>query len=233
MKEATLGQKALVEAVGTFMLTFIGAGSIIATQYLSTSSQSYPGLIVVALAHGLALAIGVSVAMNISGGHINPAVTIGMFVTRNITAKNAVVYIIAQLMGAIVGGYLLFGAFPASSGSAVHWGTPTLSNATGIGNGILFEAIMTFILVFAVFGTAVDPRAPKIGGFGIGLAVAMDIMAGGPFTGAAMNPARAIGPAIASLNFLNWYVYWIGPIAGATIAAVIYEYGILRPQRKP
>ncbi len=231
MHEARLGQKALVEAIGTFLLTFIGAGSIIATQYLSTPSQSYPGLIVVALAHGIVLAIAVSAAMNISGGHINPAVTIGLLVTRKISPRNAIVYIISQLVGAVIAGYMLFGVFPSAAGNAVQWGTPTLSSSTSMLQGILFEAIMTFILLFAVFGTAVDPRAPKIGGFGIGLAVAVDIMAGGPFTGAAMNPARAIGPAIASLDFLNWYVYWIGPIIGAIVAALIYEYGILRPSR--
>ena len=238
MKEASLGQKALVEAVGTFLLTFIGAGSIIATQYLSTPAQAYPGLLIVALAHGIVLAIAVSVAMNISGGHINPAVTIGMLVTKKISPRNAVAYIIAQVVGAVIAGYLLFGAFPSAAGNRVFWGTPTLSPATGqypatsVGQGILFEAIMTFILVFAIFGTAVDPRAPKIGGFGIGLAVAVDIMAGGPFTGAAMNPARAIGPAIASLDFANWYVYWIGPILGSIIAALIYEFGILRSNKK-
>jgi len=232
MKEASLAQKALVEAVGVFILTFIGAGSIIATQYLSTPSQSYPGLIVVALAHGLALAIAVSAAMNISGGHINPAVTIGMLVTRRISPLNAIVYIVSQVIGATVAGYLLFGVFPSASGNTVHWGTPTLSSGTSVAGGILFEGVMTFILLFAVFGTAVDSRAPKIGGFGIGLAVAIDIMAGGPFTGAAMNPARAIGPAIASLDFANWYVYWIGPIVGGIIAALIYHYGILGSRKE-
>jgi MIP family channel proteins len=221
MSEARLGQKATVEAIGTFILTFIGAGSIIAT-----GGQT---LIVIALAHGIALAIAVSAAMNISGGHINPAVTIGMLVTRRISVKHAVVYIVAQLIGAIIAGYLLFGVFPKSLGVAVKWGAPGLSQIN-VGQGILFEAIMTFIQVFAVFGTAVDSRAPKIGGFGIGLAIAIDIMAGGPFTGAAMNPARAMGPMIASLNFTNWYVYWIGPVAGAIVAALIYSYVILKDQ---
>lgn len=220
MSETTLGRKAAVEAVGTFILTFIGAGSIIATQGNT--------LIVIALAHGIALSIAVSAAMNISGGHINPAVTIGMLVTGRISGQHAIVYIISQLIGAIVAGYLLMSVFPNALGTVVHWGAPGLSTQTSVGQGILFEAIMTFILVFAVFGTAVDPRAPKIGGFGIGLAIAIDIMAGGPFTGAAMNPARAIGPMIASLYFANWYVYWIGPILGAIVAALLYHYVILK-----
>lgn len=229
--EASLSQKLLVEAVGTFLLTFVGAGSIIATQFIiGGGNTSYVGLLVIALAHGIILAIAVSAAMNISGGHINPAVTIGILVARKISVRNAISYIIAQIIGAVIGGYLLFSVYPSTAGNLVHWGTPGLSSSTSIPQGILFEAIMTFILVFAVFGTAVDPRSPKIGGFGIGLAIAVDIMAGGPFTGAAMNPARAIGPAIASLYFNNWYVYWIGPILGGIIAALIYNYGILRGQ---
>jgi len=220
MSETTLGRKAAIEAIGTFILTFIGAGSIIATQGNT--------LIVIALAHGIALAIAVSAAMNISGGHINPAVTIGMLVTGRITVEHAAVYIVSQLIGAIIAGYLLMAVFPTVLGTAVHWGAPGLSPQTSVAQGILFEAIMTFILVFAVFGTAVDPRAPKIGGFGIGLAIAIDIMAGGPFTGAAMNPARAMGPMIASLYFANWYVYWIGPILGAIVAALLYHYIILK-----
>jgi aquaporin TIP len=218
---ASLGQKATVEAIGTFILTFVGAGSIIAT----AGGQ----LIVIALAHGIALAIAVSAAMNISGGHINPAVTLGMLATKRISVQHAVVYIIAQLIGAIIGGLFLMGVFPGAMGKAVNWGAPSVARIS-IPQGILFEALMTFILVFAVFGTAVDPRAPKIGGFGIGLAIAIDIMAGGPFTGAAMNPARALGPMIASLNFTDWYVYLIGPIAGGVIAALLYHYIILKDQ---
>jgi len=222
LSAAGLGQKVTVEAIGTFILTFIGAGSIIATQGNT--------LIVIALAHGIALAIAVSAAMNISGGHINPAVTIGMLVTRRISVAHAAVYIVAQVAGAIIAGYLLFAVFPDNLGKAVGWGAPALGPQTSIAQGILFEAIMTFVLLYAVFGTAVDPRAPKIGGFGIGLAIAIDIMAGGPFTGAAMNPARAIGPMVASLNFTNWYVYWIGPIAGAIVAALLYHYIVLKNQ---
>src|SRR5579872_4606647 len=221
MAEANLGQKSLVEALGAFILTFIGAGSIIATAGNT--------LIVIALAHGLALAIAVSAAMNISGGHINPAVTLGMLATRRISVQHAAIYIISQLVGAIVAGYLLMGLLPANLGKAVNWGAPGV-NQISIPQAILFEAVMTFILVFAVFGTAVDSRAPKIGGFGIGLAIAIDIMVGGPFTGAAMNPARAIGPMVAALNFTNWYVYWIGPIVGGVIAALLYHYVILKNQ---
>ncbi len=168
--------------------------------------------------------------MNISGGHINPAVTLGMLATKRISVQHAAAYIVFQLIGAIFAGYLLMGLFPKAMGTAVNWGAPGLGPQTSVAQGILFEAVLTFILVFAVFGTAVDSRAPKIGGFGVGLAIAIDIMAGGPYTGAAMNPARAIGPMVASLNFTNWYIYWIGPILGAVIAALLYHYVVLKNQ---
>ncbi len=219
-----LGQKVLVEAVGTFFLTFIGAGSIIALQYQFVQGGSFPGLVTIALAHGITLAIVVSATMSISGGHINPAVTIGLLVARKISVVNAAAYIIFQVIGATLGGYMLIAIFPSSAGNAVNWGTPSVAGALNLGQAILLEAIMTFLLVFVVFGTAVDSRAPKIGGLAIGLAIAADIMVGGPFTGAAMNPARAIGPAIASGFFNNWYVYWIGPILGGIVASLIYRY---------
>ena len=182
----------------------------------------------VALPNGLALALAVSFTMNISGGHINPAVTIAMLANKAIKPRDALVYILFQLSGAIFAGALLLAVYPSVAGIAVHYGAPSLSSSTTILQGILFEAIMTFILVFTVMGTAVDKRAPKIAGFGIGLAVVIDVLAGGPFTGAAMNPARAMGPMIAAGFFSNWYVYWIGPVAGAVIAGLLYKYLILK-----
>ncbi len=224
-KNPTLGQRGLVEAVGTFFLTFIGAGAVIAASAAGLGGST---LLVVALANGLALALAVSFAMNISGGHINPAVTIAMLVNKAIKPRDALVYIIFQLSGAIIAGALLLAVYPSAVGIAVHYGAPSLSSSTTVLQGILFEAIMTFILVFTVMGTAVDKRAPKIAGFGIGLAVVIDVLAGGPFTGAAMNPARAMGPMIAAGFFSNWYVYWIGPVAGAVIAGLLYKYLILK-----
>ncbi len=224
-KGATIIQKAIAEAVGAFLFVFVGAGAVIATQFISST---YPALLIIALANGIGLALAVSIAMNISGGHINPAVTLGMLFTRRISAYNAAIYIVAQLIGAIIAGLFLVGLYPTSAGLAVHYGAPSLGAGVGVIQGIIFEAVMTFILVIAVFGTAVDSRAPKIAGFGIGLAVTVDVLAGGPFTGAAMNPARAMGPAIASLYLTNWYVYWIGPIIGAVVAALLYKYLILK-----
>ncbi|MDE1845738.1 MAG: aquaporin [Candidatus Micrarchaeota archaeon] len=224
-KIAGIGQRALVEAVGVFFLTFIGAGAVIASQFAGVGSS---GLLVVALANGLALALAVSFAMNISGGHINPAITVAAFVNRAISARDGLVYICAQLIGAMVAGFLLLLVYPSVAGTMVNYGTPALGASVSAMQGILFEAIMTFILAFTVMGTVVDQRAPKIAGFGVGLAVVIDVLAGGPFTGAAMNPARWFGPALASGFFVNWYVYIVGPLLGAIVAAVIYKYCVMK-----
>lgn len=221
MKEAALGQKALAELIGTFILTFVGAGAII-----STASSSGP-LLLIALAHGLALAVAISITMNISGGHINPAVTLGLLATKRISAGNAFVYVAAQLIGAIFAGWILVSFYPASLGSAAHWGSLSLMSGVSAVQGIVIEAIITFILVVSVFGTAVDERSPRIGGFGVGLTLAFLIMAAGPLTGAAANPARALGPEIASGYFAYWYVYIIGPVIGGIVGALVYETFIM------
>jgi MIP family channel proteins len=222
-KTAKLSQRALVEFIGTLIFVFVGAGSVVAVHFLS---PTYPGLLIIALANGIGLALAITFAMNISGGHMNPAVTIGMLVTKNIKALDALAYIIAQVLGATIGALLLVALLPAAAGAAVSYGAPSLSSSITLWQGIGLEALLTMFLVFMVFGTAVDKRAPKIGGFGVGLIVALDAIVAGPLTGAAMNPARAIGPMIASMSFANWYVYWIGPIIGAVVAALIYTYCI-------
>jgi len=116
--------------------------------------------------------------------------------------------------------------FPESSWEPVALGTPAVGEGITVGAAIAIEAILTMVLLVAVFGTAVDPRAPKIGGLAIGLAVAADIFMGGPLTGAAMNPARWFGPAVASGTYDDWYVWWIGPLVGAAIAALIYRFAL-------
>lgn len=220
-KTAKLWQRALVEALGVFFFVFIGAGSVVAAQYAGLGNSA---LLVIALANGIGLALAISFAMNISGGHINPAVTFAAFLNNLITLKDAVVYVLAQLIGAIVAGLFLISLYPVLVGLPVHYGAPALGPGVTVFQGILFEALMTFFLVLMVMGTVVDKRAPKIAGFGVGLTVVLDVLAGGAFTGAAMNPARAIGPALASGFLANWYVYWIGPLLGAAVAALVYRY---------
>ncbi len=223
--KTSLSQRALVEALGTFLLVFLGAGAIISSSHFSSGSAQ---LLLVALAHGLALAIAVSIAMGISGGHINPAVTVAMYATKRINTGDAAVYIIAQLAGAVVGAALLLYALPASYIAGTGLGATTLSSSVSIVQGIVIEAIITFILVMSVFGTIVDKRAPKMAGFGVGLTLAALILVAGPLTGAAANPARAFGPELVTLNFTDWYVYWIGPIIGGIIAGLVYQYMVIR-----
>ncbi|HEU4673882.1 MAG TPA: aquaporin [Candidatus Limnocylindrales bacterium] len=214
----------VAEAVGTFLFVLVGAGSIAVGAL--TGGNPPGGLVGVAFAHGLALAIVVSSLGAISGGHVNPAVTFGVWVAGRMSGVRAIAYVVAQLVGAVAAGFALRVVIdPATDPS--HLGTPALAPGVGIGAGTFLEALTTMLLLMAVFGTAVDPRAPKIGGLAIGLSVAADILFAGPLTGAAMNPARWFGSAIASGTLDNWYVWWIGPLIGAGIIAVIYRFVFL------
>jgi MIP family channel proteins len=213
------------ETVGTFLFFFVGAGAVVLGDY-PTKGAGGGGLVGVALAHGLVLGVLVSALGAVSGGHFNPAVTFGVWIAGRISARRAVTYVIAQLIGALIAGLALRAVFaePVWGPSAV--GTPALGPGIGIAPGIAIEAVLTAVLLFAVFGTAIDPRAPKIGGLAIGLAIAADILMGGPLTGAAMNPARWFGPAVASGHLDNWLVWIVGPLLGAAVAAAIYR-GVL------
>ena len=215
----------LAELGGTFLFFFVGIGSIGALQFVNGGNPLDPAaaLIVVALAHGLALAVLVSAVGAISGAHFNPAVTFAVWVAGHMPGRRGLAYILAQLIGGILAAWAAWLIFPTN---VVNWqvGLPQL--ATGIGPiaGIMVETILTVILLTAVFGTAVDPRAPKTGGLAIGLAVAADILMGGAITGAAMNPARWLGPAAVTWNFENSYVWIVGPLLGAGIAALAYRF---------
>ena len=209
----------LAEFIATFALIFIGVGSI-AVDHITNGGT---GLLGIALAHGLTLCVMISATAAISGGHVNPAVTIGLFCAKKIDLKNTIGYVIFQCLGAIVAAWTLKLALPSSALIAVKMGTPSLGEGVTVGMGLLIEAILTFFLVFAVYGTAVDKRAPQMGGLFIGLTVAFDILVGGPLTGAAMNPARYIGPALLSGDLSNAWLYWVGPIVGGVFAAVVYK----------
>ncbi len=209
----------IAEFIGVFMLTFIGGGAMIVNGYTSNSL----GINGVAAAHGLALAIAVTATMSISGGHINPAITIGLWSVGRIDAKKAGLYVVAQLLGAVVAARLLKALTPAMAGQYQQYGALKLATDTSAVGGMLIEAILTFFLAFAVMGTAVDPAAPKVGGFGIGLTLWMCVLAGGPLTGAAVNPARAFGPALIANYWTAQAVYWIGPIVGGIVALQVYE----------
>lgn len=224
-----MSRKLAAEAVGTFVFVLVGAGSAVGMASL-LNPNSGDGILVAALANGLGLAVAVTATMGVSGGALNPAVVLGLWVGRKISAKEVVPYILAELVGAIAAGFALVASFPSVLGSGVNWGSPTLSGILTPWQGIAIEALLTFVLVIAVYGTAVDSRAPKIGGLGIGLAVLADVLVAGNLTGAAMNPARAFGPMIAGGFYPSyWYVYAAGPVIGAILAGLVYRYVIESP----
>src|SRR5688572_13617072 len=225
----TLSKQCAAEFIGTFALIFVGVGAI----------YHNAGLLAVAFAHGLTIAVMASATAGISGGHLNPAVTFGLLIGGKVDLRTTVAYWIAQLAGASAAGFILLFLFtnqvdPEKGGSLartiVASGTPNLAaKGVSVFDGVIIEAILTFFLVFVVYGTAVDSRAPRIGGLAIGLTVTLDILFGGPFTGAAMNPARTFGPALASGHWANQWVYWIGPLLGGALAGLVYGRWIIKP----
>ena len=218
----------IAEFIGTFALVFIGGASIMA----AAATQMPSGLIGVALAHGIILSVMVTALMRISG-HFNPAVTLTFMATRRIEPVMGVVYMIAQFTGAIVAAYALKGIFPTAAVEATRVGGQVIAGSITFTGAVVLELIATFFLVWVIFGTAVDPDAPRVGGFAIGLTIAADILAIGPLTGASMNPARSFGPAVASGIFEAQAVFWIGPIVGALIAGILYDRLFLRRAPEP
>src|SRR3981081_3134357 len=182
----------LAEFIGTFALIFVGIGAI------KTAGHD---TLAVAMAHGLTIAAFVSATLHISGGHFNPAVSFGLVCSGHMTWGAAIRYWIAQLLGAISAAFICLTIFTRD---VIVNGTPQLAvdaaSGPGItpGQGILVEAILPFFLVFVVHGTAVDERGRRVAGLAIGATITLDILFGGPLTGAAMNPARVFGPALAT-----------------------------------
>jgi aquaporin Z len=223
----SLRQQLVAEFLGTFALVFIGAGSVV----ILGAGQA-AGLLGVALAHGLVLAIMVSALGHISGGHFNPAVTVGVWVAGKIETARAGWYVGAQAVGAVAGAGLLRWALPRDIWDRASLGATLLNRSAGIntGKGILLEATLAFFLVLTVFAVAVDDRGvfSSIAGLPIGLVLTFDILVGGLLTGASMNPARTFGPALVSGTWDDFWVYIIGPVTGSVIAASIYWLTFLR-----
>ncbi len=218
----------LAEFLGTFYLCFAGIAAILCN---TPSVGGNSGLLGIALAHGLALSIAVNVFGGESGAHFNPAVTCGFLATGRIKPNRALAYVAAQLLGATTAAGFCRVIFPLEAVMDAKLGLPLPAPWASTGVVLLAEFIMTYLLMTSIFGTAVDDRgqAVKIGGFGIGLTVAFDILAGGAVTGASMNPARSFGPAV-ELMYWEWHwAYWVAPIAGASAAALVYEHVLLRP----
>lgn len=208
----------IAEFIGTFALIFVGIGA---------SKTAGENVLAVALAHGLTIAAFVSATMHISGGQFNPAVTFGLVCGGHMTVGAAIRYWIAQLAGAIAAALICLGLF---NRDVVVNGTPQLAIDLTPGQGILVEAILTFFLVFVVHGTGVDERGRRVAGLAIGSTITLDILFGGPLTGAAMNPARVFGPAVAAGFWKAHYVYWIGPLLGGALGGFVYRLFI---ERKP
>jgi aquaporin Z len=215
-------RRACAEFLGTFAVVFIAAGSLI-----------YGNLTNAALAYGLVVAVMVSALAHVSGGHLNPAVTLAFAVTRRISLRLALVYVVAQLVAAIAAAALLRWVLPGVASDAIKHGAPVLNADTAAGKGVVLEAVLTFFLVWVFFATAVDPRGTfrSIAGLAIGLTVSVDFFVGGALTGAAVNPARAFGPQLVGNHWADGWIWYLGPFAGAAVAAVLYELLFLRPPR--
>ena len=215
----------LAEFIGTFALVFIGAGTVT----VNSLTGGAVGIIGIAIAHGLVLAVMIYSFAHISGSHFNPAVTIALLANGRMGAQDAAYYIISQLAGAAAASFLLAYIFLGSPASGIY-GFPS---GIALNYGILIEAVLTFFLVLTIYGVAVSRKTPEaIFGFAIGSVLVFDILFGGALTGGAMNPARAFGPALASGIWEPQPIYWIGPIIGALLASFVWEYLLSEKNRK-
>jgi aquaporin TIP len=227
---ADLGVKAwraaLAELIAVLLFVFVGAGSVVAIVNVMgrVPAEDAGALVGIALAHGLAIAVMVAATARISGGHINPAVTFSMVLTGRMKFGPGVVYVAAQLVGAVMGALLLKVVLVDSveGNLGAHGLSPALSSD---GAGALVEVVLTFVLVFVVFATAVDKRGlGNAAPIAIGLAILIDHFVGVPLTGASMNPARSFGPALVAGEWDDHWVFWVGPLAGGALAGLVYYF---------
>ena len=208
-------RRCIAEFIGTFALVFVGVGAV------TIAPEKGGGLLSVALCFGLTVAVMVSATLHISGGQFNPAVSIALFVTRKMSPHDTLFYVLTQLLGAAAGAavlQLMFGGYVNSNGATVPTAPFTPMKA------MWMEVILTFILVFVIFGVAVDKRGPNyVAGLLIGLTVTLDILLAGIYTGASMNPARSFGPALFGSVWKYHWVYWVGPLLGGVLAGIVYN----------
>ena len=214
-----MNTKSLVaEFIGTFALIFIGAGALAIGQ---------ANLVGVALAHGLVIVVFAYAYGHISGTHINPAVTLGLLIAGEIQFVAAIGYWIAQFLGGILGAVVLNAVLPNPGDP----GVTILSENVSVGQGLVVEIVLTFFLVNTIFNTAVSGKAGNFAGLAIGLTLVLGILMGGPLTRASLNPARTLGPAIVSGNYADIWLYFVGPLVGAILAALLY-IGVLKDKRE-
>ncbi|MDE2217758.1 MAG: MIP family channel protein [Planctomycetota bacterium] len=219
----TTFKKYVAEFLGTFALVFIAAGAVCVDYYLKRNGGQGLGTLGIAIAFGLGTTSVIYAIGYVSGAHINPAVTIAYWITKRTNPNTAIKYILSQIAGASLAGFALKTLFPDAL-YTVYLGAGVLGDDVSLFRGIVMEFIISFLLVLTVFGTAVDKRAHKgFAGLTIGVVVLFGALVGGPISGGIMNPARAFGPAIASAQFTHHYVWWIGPILGGVVAALLYD----------
>jgi MIP family channel proteins len=221
--EADFGQKTwqavFAELIATLLFVFVGAGTVVIIGGVADAG----GLVAVALAHGLTIALLVAAIARISGGHINPAVTFGAVITGRMKLSTGALYVGAQLAGAVIGALLLEAVLVGEVEGNLGAHALNLNVLDGKGAGVMVEAVLTFVLVFTVFATAMDPRGmANLAPIAIGLAVLVDHLIGVPLTGASMNPARSFGPALVADFWTDHWVYWLGPLIGGGLAALVY-----------
>jgi MIP family channel proteins len=217
------GRRLAAEFLGTFALVFVSAATIVVNAWTNNAL----GLVGAALATALVYAVMVTMTMNISGGHLNPAVTIGVLVAKKLDGKLAGMYIVTQLIAAMLAALLVMVLLPAGPGEATSLGTLKISNDVSMVQAIILEAVFALFLVSAVFGTVLSPDAPKVGGFGVGMVLLFAILVIGPLTGASLNPARSFGPALVSGDFEGHVAYWIGPLVGALAGGLLWAKVLL------
>jgi MIP family channel proteins len=224
-----IAAKLLAEFIGTFALIFIGAGA----GAVVGDGVGMPGLIAVAFAHGLTVMAFAFAYGSVSGGHFNPAVTVGVFAVGAISAGEVIGYIVSQLIGGIAGALLLRTVL---GGAATGLGLPALAHNLTLGAttltvtplaGFVIEAVLGFFLVTIVLSTAVAGRVGNLAPLAIGVTLTLNIIMGGALTGAAFNPARALGPMVATGNFSDAWLYLSAPIVGAIVAAILHA-GLVR-----
>lgn len=221
-------QKLCAEFIGTFFFVLLSVGAVCADAALRSATQPALGPLGIALARGLAFAILVTALYPISGGHFNPAITLGTWVTRSIGSVSALLYGVVQLLAAILASWTLTALIPDAIWRSVSLGAPDLGANISRTQGIFLELLLTFILVFVFSATVPDARSDsahssRFAGFAAGLAIFVGYLAAAPFTGASMNPALALGSAVASHHLANHGVYWAGPLLGGVLGAWLYH----------
>ncbi len=233
--DVALGRRLAAEAIGTALLVIFGPGSVVAAVSAGRGSVDYAGIGMIALSFGFVVALVIYAFGTTSGAHINPAVTVALAAVRRFPWSDVLPYIAAQLVGAVVGGLLVVAVFGPAAAKRAAVGLTALGPGVGVGQGLVAEVLATALLLVTIMALAVDTRAPAgWAGFGIGLAVVVEILVIGPVTGGSVNPARSFGPYVTSsliggsTPWADFWLYIVGPLAGGLLGSYGYDL-VARP----